>query len=269
MADGDSIYDGWGANQAFLVTDQGVLVVDTGFTRRIAEELLSEIRSITDKPVKLVINTHDHSDHVFGNSIFNRESVLILSHLRCRERLKELGSERLSEYSGYNTKLAGLLQGLDICLPSTTYESRLEFSLGSEKVILMHPVKGAHTQGDTMVLLPGRRVLISGDVVWSDFHPNLEDANIDGWVETLELIEELEIDQIIPGHGHVSDKSSASQLAIYLRYFDSRFKESIANGIPREKIASRVTMPGSEGWQLKMIIERNVNILYDRYILAK
>jgi len=84
IADGDSIYDGWGANQGFITTKEGAVVVDTGFTAGSAKGLLREVRKRSPAPARLVVNTHDHSDHVFGNSIFDPLSPAFVAHANCR-----------------------------------------------------------------------------------------------------------------------------------------------------------------------------------------
>ena len=261
---GDSIYDGWGANQGFVSTTEGVVVVDTGFTSGSAGALLRDIKS-RRAPVRFVINTHDHSDHVFGNSLFDKSSAVILSHSNCKSRLIEMGEERITGYRRFDARLRSALKGLSISPPQVTYEERVELNVGETKLRLIHPKDGAHTKGDTMVLLPDERVLFSGDVVWASYHPNLEDANIEGWIEALNGISKMDVELIVPGHGPVTDRSAIAPLAEYLRAFDDRFRKLVVSGVPRKRMAGELEIPGTENWKLKMIVARNVEMLYERY----
>jgi len=239
--------------------------VDTGFTTISAKALLRDIRASGSAPVRLIVNTHDHSDHVFGNSVFEEDSPLILAHVNCRSRLLELGSERMLGYRALDERLKSDLTGLRISPPQVTYEDEVELSIGQTTFRFIHPKKGAHTSGDTMVLLPDEKVLFAGDVLWVGYHPNLEDANFEGWLHALDAITRMKVDRIVPGHGRVADKSCIAPLAAYLREFDSRLRKLVRDGVPKERISEELEIPGTDEWSLKMIVQRNVDILYDRY----
>lgn len=265
IASGDSIYDGWGANQGLLTTRDGTVVVDTGFTAGSAKGLLREAKRKGPKPVRLVVNTHDHSDHVFGNAIFEESNSIIVAQANCRSRLLELGRERMNGYRRFDARLRSALQGLRVCPAQVTYREGMEFSIGGTTVRLVHPGRGAHTSGDTMVLLPEERVLFAGDVMWVEYHPNLEDADIEGWLGALEEVSRMGVDYIVPGHGPVADKRSVAPLARYLREFDRKFTRLVRDGVPRGRIAEELEIAGTSEWRLKMIIQRNVDVLYEKY----
>ena len=254
----DSIYDGWGANQTFIITDAGVILVDTGFTSSISRSLLQEIKKNTDKPVKLVINTHDHSDHIFGNSLFSKATIL--AHANCTARIIERGEERIEAYRKFDKRLKEDIMGLSIIPPQKTYSKDFAEHIGERTLKMIHPPKGAHTNGDTMVLLPDEKILISGDIISVNYHPNLEDANISAWIRLLEVVKKLKIDQIIPGHGAVASKEHVGIFADYLRKFDAEVRKSVNEGTKEVPI-----IDGSEAWNLKMIVERNFRLLYNKY----
>jgi cyclase len=265
IADGDSIYDGWGANQGFVTTSEGAVIVDTGFTSVSARGLLREVKSKSPTPTRLVVNTHDHSDHVFGNSVFEDLSPAIMAHANCRARLIEMGGDRMSGYRRFDARLRSALKGLRILPPQLTYREEMDFTLGKTRIKLLHPRKGAHTSGDTMVFLPEEKVLFTGDVLWVGYHPNLEDADIEGWLNALEGISRMSVDFLVPGHGPVSGKSSVAPLMKYIRHFDSRFAKLARDDVPRKRIVEELMMEGTEEWRLKMIVERNVGVLYESY----
>lgn len=266
LAGGDSIYDGWGANQGFFLANGGSLVVDTGFTYQSAATLLREVRRRGRSNSTLVVNTHDHSDHVFGNSLFE-PSALTLAHANCKSRLIELGEERIKGYRRFDKKLSSALKGLSISPARLTYsDDEVSFDVGEASMKLIHPRDGAHTMGDTMVLLPEERILFAGDVVWVDYHPNLEDANIAGWLDSLQKISQMKVDHIVPGHGPIADKRCIVPLARYLRHFDEGLSKLVRENIPKEELAKHLELPGSDSWMLRMIVQRNIDILYERYV---
>ncbi len=260
----DSIYDGWGANQTFIVTHEGVIVVDTGFTSNISNFLLREIKKRTDRPVKLVVNTHDHSDHVFGNSVFAKTKASILAHRNCIARIVEMSGERIKAYRKFDKKLEEALHGLAIVPPQITYDVDFTNSIGDKTLNIIHPHNGAHTKGDTMILLPDDKILISGDVLSVNYHPNLEDADIPAWLDLLGEIKAMKVDQIIPGHGSISSKGHVSVFENYLKKFDSEVRKRAKEGTKQVPV-----MEGSENWNLKLIVERNFRLLYDKYTGAE
>ena len=262
-AEGDAMIHGWGANQGFIITSEGVVVVDTGFTRFRAEELRSEIRKITDYPIALVINTHDHSDHVFGNSVIADIGTPIMSHETCNKNVSQYGIGRMESYRSDIETVRTALEGLDILPSSETYESDFSFDLGEKRFEIIHPDRGAHTFGDTMVFLPNDGVLFTGDVMWEKYHPNLEDANIQGWMTSLEEISQLELRHVLPGHGTPTTKESVMEFHDYLLRFDQWMRSSFsAFNDPATMIFED---PESQDWKLKMIVNRNIAILYERF----
>ncbi|MDV3292958.1 MAG: MBL fold metallo-hydrolase [Nitrososphaerales archaeon] len=264
VAKGDEIYDGWGANQGFIVAEKGVVVIDSGFTRGAALSLLREIRKRTRLPVRVVINTHDHSDHVFGNSVFESSGALILGHSVCWSRMEELGETRMRGYRSYDARLRKGMNGLRVTPPSVSYSESARLNILGREVELIHP-PAAHTRGDTMILLPKEKVLFAGDVVWEAYHPNLEDGDVHGWIDALRTVERMEVADVVPGHGRPTDRSSATRLSDYIAWFDAKMKDLAARKATSEEAAEELRVPGSERWGLKMIIKRNVDMLFPGY----
>lgn len=264
VAQGDEIYDGWGANQGFIVAEKGVVVIDSGFTRGVALSLMREIRKRTRFPVRVVINTHDHSDHVFGNSVFESSGALILGHSVCRSRMEELGETRMRGYRSHDARLRKGMRGLRVTPPSLSYSETARMNILGREVDFIHP-PAAHTRGDTMILLPKEKVLFAGDVVWEAYHPNLEDGDVPGWIDALRTIERMEVADVVPGHGRPTDKSSATRLRGYITWFDAKMKNLAARNATAEEAARELRAPGSDRWKLKMIIKRNVDMLLPGY----
>ena len=259
----DAMADGWGANQGFVVTSDGVVVIDTGFTRPRARELWAEVKRATDAPPRIIVNTHDHSDHVFGNSTVADGSIPIFSHANCRRRLVKLGNSRVEGYRKLD-EMRGPLEGLSIVPPQVTFDSEMAVKVCDTEIRFIHPGH-AHTSGDTMVHLPGRKVLFAGDVLWEGYHPNLEDGSVPGWVSALGRVIDMDLNVVVPGHGRPTGKRSAKELAGYLKWFDSGLKEAARRGLSAEDAARTLQAPGSDRWKLGMIVRRNAEVLLPRY----
>ena len=159
---------GWDiCNSGFVVGEDGVMVIDAMMAAGMVDPYIEEIRKVTNKPIRYVVNTHHHVDHSFGNQFYLPTEVV--SHQKCREAMLMRGadvnmlSERWPQYreDWVKTRLT----------PATiTYEDKMIVHLGDRVIELLHPGP-AHTYGDTLVYLPQERVLFSGDVAFHYLTP--------------------------------------------------------------------------------------------------
>ncbi|MFO8024397.1 MBL fold metallo-hydrolase [Thiohalophilus sp.] len=188
---------GYMVNSAVLIGDDGVVLVDTGFSDEIGQHLKKTIAGITDKPVTHVINTHHHGDHILGNSAFPDAEVI--SSKQCRE---------LVEKEGYNW--IGILKNMTgkehpdtRPIPAKTVypqESHTNVTLQEIPMEFWVPA-GSHTPGDMMIYLPQDKLLISGDILVQKMIPSFVDAHVSSWIDTLAKIQERNIETVVPGHG--------------------------------------------------------------------
>lgn len=200
-----------GANAGFVIGDDGVLVVDTFENPEAAKLLLVEIRKLTQLPVKVVVNTHYHLDHVAGNSIFTKEGAVVLAHRNVRtwihtENLKFFGKDIKPEQKA-------IVEGL--VSPQIVYDSEVEVNLGSRR-IRVRPFPG-HTGGDSVVTIPDAQIVFCGDLFWRNTLPNLIDASTDLWIDTLsKLAGEMPPGTFVPGHGDVGNAADVKAFRGYL-----------------------------------------------------
>ncbi|MBI4461543.1 MAG: MBL fold metallo-hydrolase [Acidobacteria bacterium] len=230
-----------GSNAAIIVNEDDVLVVDTHLAPSAARALLAEIKKLTDKPVRYVINTHWHNDHVQGNqayfNVFPAPVEFISSHATREDIQKkaipsvqgtlnslpqqiaqaeqqlaagvDAAGNRLTEEQkterraqiDRQKRYLEELRQIQITLPTVTFERSLVLHQDARDIHVLFFRKG-HTRGDVVVWLPKDRVLVAGDLLTSQL-PFPRDSYPSEWVETLEGMAKLEYDQIIPGHGPV------------------------------------------------------------------
>jgi cyclase len=200
-----------GANAGFVIGDDSVLVVDTFENPEAAKLFLAEIRKLTRLPVKFVVNTHYHLDHVAGNSIFTKEGAVILAHRNVRawihtENLKFFGKDIKPEQRA-------LVEGL--VSPAIVYDSNVEIFLGTRRIrVRTFP---GHTGGDSVVTIPDARVAFCGDLFWRNTLPNLIDASTELWINTLPKIAgEFPQGTFVPGHGDVGNAADVGAFRGYL-----------------------------------------------------
>jgi cyclase len=200
-----------GANAGFVIGDDGVLVVDTFENPKAAERMLTEIRKLTSLPIRYVVNTHYHLDHVAGNGVFAREGASIIAHRNVRlwinkENLKFFGKDIKPEQRAMVEHLVR---------PGLVYDTQLDVFLGSRRVsIRTFP---GHTGGDSVVVIPDAKVVFCGDLFWRRTLPNLIDATTGVWIPTLEKIASLDPDAtFVPGHGDVGKVADVNAFRGYL-----------------------------------------------------
>ena len=192
-----------GSNAAVIINDDDVLLVDSHISPAAASALLDELREITDKPVRYVVNTHFHFDHAHGNQIYPGE-VEVIGHEFTREMLAS-GESVGRTYQGFQEMMSAQpgyaegQQGLVPTPPTTTLSERMTLHRGGREIRLLFFGRG-HTGGDIVVHLPQERALITGDLLLPGV-PFMGDGFPMDWVETLEELKGLPVDVVIPGHG--------------------------------------------------------------------
>ena len=148
--------DGVDSNTTFIITKEGVIVIDTRPTPTEARKILTEIRKLTALPIVYTINTHYHGDHTFGNQIF-KNSKTIIAHKNVRNKLVESGQEHLSLFKTFG--LPGIDE-VEITPPNIIYEKEMEIWLGGYRLQLLYHGKG-HTDGDTIIYIDQLRTVIT------------------------------------------------------------------------------------------------------------
>lgn len=218
---GDGVYaaigaDGGkaGANAGFVVGEDGVAVIDTFEDPGAARELLAEIRRITPLPIRFVVNTHYHVDHVNGNDVFAAAGATILAHRNVRawmrtENLKWWGNKIKPEMKARVESLK---------LPDMVYDSGVDLYLGSRRLeVRSYP---GHTGGDSIVYVHDAGVVFCGDLFWNHHIPNLTDATTGAWTQTLDELGAYGAGRFVAGHGEpgtVLDLKAFRQYLVDLR----------------------------------------------------
>lgn len=206
---------GWNSNSAFVVTDSGVLVFDTGSSEVIGEALGRAVAQVTDRPVRWVVVSHGHGDHWLGNAAFPDAEIIATPEVA--ERIRAEGENWIRNF---NRMTEGATGASRVVPPTTTIDTRTRRDLGGTEAVFI-PSGGAHSPGDLLVWLPERKVLLAGDVLYSDRMPSTFDADVRRWITQLEEIQALIPPPavIVPGHGAVSDMAGVGRLQALLEEF--------------------------------------------------
>ena len=262
------------SNSAVIVNDDDVVVVDSHATPAAARALIEDIKTLTPKPVRFVIDTHYHWDHAHGNQAFGPD-VQIIGHDFVRQMLqtdvlnsrsyrsfidpvpaqlqnlrnqvaaeadparKATLQQRLSVQEAY----AEALKEIRPTPPTLTYGSQMTLVRGSREIRLLFLGRG-HTAGDTVVYLPKERVIATGDLIVGSFpFMYMGDGFVNEWPETVEKVLQLDFETVIPGHGDpFTDRNMIRGLQAYWRDLWSQAAALKKQGVTAEEAATRVDL---------------------------
>ena len=259
-------------NAAVVVLDDSVLVVDTHSKPSAARGLIAQIKTLTDKPVKYVVNTHFHWDHYQGNQAYPSSwpaGVEIISSEATRESIEERGIPRvqrelitmpqeIEELRGQLEKASDAkqreeiqsnlrqaedylaeLKSMQVTLPTMTFDHSLILHRKSRTVEILWLGK-AHTDGDVFVYLPKEKVLVTGDALHG-WLPYMGDSYPYDWIRTLDTAEKLDFEQVIGGHGDVMRGKQQFELwKGYLRDLLDETAQAYAQGETLEEAQNTV-----------------------------
>jgi cyclase len=224
------------SNNAWLVTDEGVLVVDSRQHPQRAKELMTAIRKTTDKPIKWVINTHFHGDHYFGNVIFKDLGAQFIAQKDTATMMKRYFEEELKRRSGYFKQRQYNSDEVKLIMPDVTFDRSLELTLGGKKISLIYLGAGQNP-GDAIVYFPEEKVLFAGGPVAKDSWTNPSfTPSITNWIILLEKIKGMDVQFYLGGHGDISDQNDIQNEINLLRYFDSGMREAVSKNLTVDEI---------------------------------
>ena len=238
------------ANLGFVVGGESVAVIDTGNSLPVGEALLAAVRSVTALPVRYVINTHMHPDHVLGNAAFRTGGTdgaapTVIGHAKLPEALAVRAEHYLASA---RRDLGEAAAGLEIVLPTQTVAEETRLDLGG-RTLLLHAWPTAHTNNDLTVLDETTGTLFAGDLAFLDHIPAL-DGSLLGWLGVMDALAALPASRAVPGHGPASAPwpDALEPQRAYLEALAAEVRAKIAAGETLSEAVEESEAP--QGWRL-------------------
>ena len=245
----------WGLNNTGFITGSNtVSVVDTCFTEARTRAFLGAINSVTDLPIRNLVNTHHHGDHTHGNYLL--PGVSIVGHELCRQTVIDTGLHAL------HPLFPNVVWGdLELAPPFITFQDRLDLFVDDLKLEL-HYMGPAHTTNDVVVWLPERRLLFTGDLVFNGGTPFVAMGSIAGSLDALERLRNFDAQIVIPGHGPVCSTQVLDDIEAYLRFIQDTAKSAFRSGLTPLEAARQTDLGRFAGWHDSERIAGNLHRAY-------
>lgn len=285
---------GWAISNAGIVDlGDACLVFDTFLTIQAARDLRDAVGRLTNKPVRFVVNSHYHNDHIWGNQVFKPDALIVsssktLEQIRVDgqdefERYRDNSQKRLTELEGrlkhqaadqdssaiefwieYYRGLVESMPLLSVQHPELTFERNLTIR-GSDFEVELMTFTGAHTGSDTILWLPSSRIIFMADLLFVQCHPYLADGDAGQCLSVLEAITQMNPRTLVPGHGPVGGKDDVDAMKRYIIHCVDRAHRLLESGVTLEDRPSLTVPDEFSSWEYPKFYEANVFHLLAKY----
>jgi glyoxylase-like metal-dependent hydrolase (beta-lactamase superfamily II) len=213
----------------FITTREGVILTDP-ISAEAATWLKSELKTFTDQPVRYVVYSHHHSDHITGGSAFAEQAIFV-SHAAARAQIVDAADPTTP-------------------VPTLTFTDRLSITLGGKHVELIYTGKN-HSDNSLVVLLPQDKLLFAVDFIPVETvaYRTMRSDYPDEWIESLKRVEQLEFETLVPGHGKIGKKEHVRMFRGYLEDLRAAVLEQIKTGASLDEAKRAVRLPKYEHWE--------------------
>ena len=248
------------SNAGFIVGNDYVVVVDSLATVGLTQRFKDEIRRITDKPIRYLINTHHHGDHTYGNHVF--AGATVISHDCCR---RELTEARMMDPNLLNTVFPEFdFRGIAVTPAHITFDKQLTLHMDGREVRLLHFGPG-HTAGDIIVHLPEEGVIFAGDFIFLYSTPLGMEGSFAGRLKNLDAMAKLGAKVYLPGHGPVCGVEGLNLCRDYLVFVRSEAKKRFDKGMTVDQAAKDIALGQFQQWPNRERILLNVERLWREF----
>jgi len=258
------LFDYDSSNAGFLVTDDGVLVVDTRQHPRDGQDLIDRIRKVTDKPIKWVINTHFHGDHYFGNPAFKAVGATIVAQRETAALMEKTFNKEFARRGKFFESRHYDPNEVKLVLPDLTFDREITIHLGGEEIRVMYLGPGQNP-GDTFVLFPHDHAIYTPGAFakrsWANtaFTPSVE-----SWIALLNKVAAMDdVDKVLPAHGDVATRADVAEMAKFLADEYAGVKDAIAKGMSEDEAARTLLFPQYKDYRNYHVREHDIRSLYE------
>jgi glyoxylase-like metal-dependent hydrolase (beta-lactamase superfamily II) len=248
----------------FIITQDGVVVVDTTNNPFHGREVLYEIRHRSELPVRYVIDTDSCGEQILGNEVFKELQATLVSSLKTQEGIRQYSQQlarRMADDEGTG-RLSIRMRGIHITVPSQTFSGEMTLRLGGQEIKLLTLLRDG-SGDDAAVYLPAAKVLFLGELFQNDYFPRIGTRNLHDWIATLRQVEGWDVDVYVPGHGEPGGKKEMAEFRQFLEWLgkevEARSKEGKSLSQAKREIDSLVE---NYKWHAPELVAEEVEAVY-------
>lgn len=268
---------GWGWSNAGLIADgDASLLVDTLFDLSLTDRMLRAMRDAEPraKSIGTLVNTHANGDHCHGNELVVGADIIASS--ASAAEMSELPPEAMAALVEAAHELGPVgeyflhcfgqftFSGITHTPPTRTFDGELDLQVGDKPIHLIE-VGPAHTRGDVLVYSPRDKVVFTGDILFIEGTPIMWQGPVGNWIKACELIEDMDVDLIVPGHGPVTDKHGVHAVKHYLQFVHEQARQRYDAGLSALEAARDIELAEYSAWSDPERIAVNVDSLYREF----
>lgn len=250
------------STSSIILTDEGVVIVDTGQTPIDSREVMEAVRKLTRLPVRLVINTEVHADHTTGNFVFS-PPALVINHAGASEAMrKAYDPDRASALARQSAEMRDAVQGYRLVAPHIEYHDKTTLRVGERTFELLH-LKNAHSEADTAVWLPNERVLFAASVAIPKSINNIRPfVSIPDMLAAIKMMKSLNPEIVVPGHGSFGTTKIFDDSQRYYELLLERVGAMVREGKSLDQIKRELRMPEYGDWSYPERMPTNIEAAY-------
>ena len=237
------------ATAGFIVTSDGVIVVDTANSPMHARDLLYEIRERTDLPIRYVINTSSAADHMLGNEVFSDEQATLISTKMAQSEMQQYGQELADRMRGETGwRLQARMRGFHVTPSTQTFDDTMTLKLGGAEIRLSSLLVSENSPEDAVAYLPAAKTLFLGELFDNHYFPRIGSRNVYRWIEVLKQVEGWDVDTYIPGHGAPGSKKDVVDFRKFLEWLVAQVEMRLKQGKTPEEVQKALWLPKTYNW---------------------
>lgn len=259
-----------GCNVGCILTGKGSILIDSPVLPQDTHNLLSELGELSSTGIAYLVYTHEHFDHLIGSAHLTNRIIAHQSSINEITRLKAGLPKEVNQYfPDIYREFSQVFNSAEIVLPEIVFDNKLELYMGNRTLVLFHA--GGHSRGSVCIYIPDDKILFAGDNIVAGMPLVTPNSSFREWMDLLRSIEKMDIAIIIPGHGMMCDKDTASKNLIYFETISNRVENLVKAGVGKEEILDNIDLTDCLPAPIDEInmqsITLTITILYDQLVM--
>jgi len=246
----------------FVVTNEGVVVIDTTNTPFHARELLYEIRHRTELAVRYAINTNSDGEQTLGDEAFTELQATVICSTKAQEGIRQYRQMLIRRLDDDDGKLRTRMRGFHVAIPTQTFSNMMTLRLGGQEIKLVTLLKNGPSD-DSAVYLPAAKVLFLGELFQNSYFPRIESRNLRDWIAALKQVEAWDVDVYVPGHGEPGGKKELAEFRQFLEWLEKEVETRSKEGKSLSEVKREVdSLVENYKWHAPELIPEEVEAVY-------